>query len=47
VDIDNFDVMAMVAIGRRGPKDNLLHKSRKGNSQTIETSDRNCNGRTV
>jgi nitroreductase len=33
---DNFDVMAMIAMGRRGPRITSLHNSRKENNQTIE-----------
>jgi nitroreductase len=38
---DNFDVMAMIAIGRRGPKDNLppqLHEREHPNDRKLPTS---------
>ena len=45
---DNFDVMAMIEIGRKGPKDNLppqLQEREQPNNR--KTTNRNCNGRTI
>ena len=33
---DNFDVMAMIAIGKEGPRITFLHKFRKENIRMIE-----------